>query len=70
MNDATHVIFHNDKYCYMKNDKSDWFIDLGDGWENINKWKLIKVYWWFGLKVNIYGMRHKLVKVKSRGATE
>lgn len=63
MNDATHVIFHNNKYCYIKKDKDNWLIDLGDGWENIDKWKLINVYWLFGWRVNIYGMSHKLVKV-------
>ena len=64
MTDATHVVFHNDTYCYMKKLNSDWFIDLGCGWENINKWELICVYWCFGWKVNIYGMTHKLIKVK------
>ena len=62
--DATHVIFHGNTYCYMKKAKSEWFIDLGNGWENINEWRLINVYWCFGWKVNIYGMEHKLVKVK------
>ena len=64
MNDATHVIFHNDTYAYMKKEKGNWFIDLGSGWENIKKWKLINVYWWFGYRVNVYGLTHKLVKVK------
>ena len=62
--DATHLIFHNDTYCYMKKDKSNWFIDLGGGWQNINEYRLINVYWWFGFKVNFYGMTHKLVRIK------
>ena len=64
MNDATHVVFNGDAYCYIKKEKKNCFIDFGFGWEDIKSWKLISVYWLFGWKINIYGSTHKMIKVK------
>lgn len=62
--EATHVIFNGDTFCYIKKSGWNWFIDLGDGWQNVREWKLINVYWFFGWRINIYGKSYKLNEIK------